>query len=346
MRTLHKPTRILITFLALAMLSLAAFAGADPTDPGISDQKAGTMLVFPYYTSVGTGTAEDTRFSITNVGMAPVNVHIILIDSSTCTQLDYYDCITPNGSLVDKASNLDPGVTGYMIVLQVNGMTGLPAGPNRLIGNAFVKDILNGTTYEGNYGAEAFSSTVPAMGTPEMTLGTPVPGKTDALAITLKVPCEFAVEIQNPGDADQRIVVAGLSGDISNPVLDINGKNTLLTGAGQVGTGQIFDKDENGVSVQKLLTGTCFAENTITATSIRGVTSKLLPGLLVSGGAGYMRFSIGGGVGLIMTAPKGTNFTKGIRTLHKTKTTTATLTVPVFMPGVGACTALSAPTPI
>ena len=100
-----------------------------------SDQKAGSMLVFPYYTNAGSA---DTRIRITNAGVAPVKVHILLLDKS-CQQLDYYACITPNGSLTDKASVFDPANTGYIMALAVND-TGQPIIADRLIGNAFVND--------------------------------------------------------------------------------------------------------------------------------------------------------------------------------------------------------------
>lgn len=332
MRTLHKPTRFFMLLIALAALSLGALAGDNPTDPGISDQKAGSMLVFPYYTNKA---GADTRIQITNVGAgAATNVaslHIILIDEN-CQQLDYYTCITPNGSLVDTAQAFDPTNKGYMIVLNVDPVTGAPdPARNWLIGNAFVKD----GDYVGNYGAEAFWGT-----TEFISASAPAGDKTDVSTLSLKVPCEFAIEIQSPSTAVQRVIVAGLKGDISGTVLDVNDELLGLSGAAQVGTGLAFNAEEKGFSFQRFLTGKCISDALITATNPRVSTTL---GTLIGTGAGHLRFSIGGGVGLILTStktPAGAAATwSGIRTLHKTKTTIVSLTVPVFMPAfaVGTC---------
>ncbi len=287
-----------------------ACSGGAVVDGGnvpITDQKAGSMLVFPYYTNAGQA---DTRIQITNAGVDPVKVHILLLDKS-CQQLDYYACITPNGSLTDKASVFDPANTGYIIALAVND-TGQPIVANRLIGNAFVND----GEYVDNYGAEAFwggAEYVPSV----VANNT----KNNTANLTLKAPCEFAVEIQSPKDAVQRVIVAGLRGDVNM---------MSVSGAAQEGTGFAYNAQEQGGSFQKFLTGSCFSDALITNTFPRVPTT--LGTIINTGNAGHMRFSIGAGVGLLMTAKNSQSRFYGIRTLHKTKTTQVTLTVPVFMP--------------
>ncbi len=314
MRTSHKLTRIVVTLFALAMLSLAAFAGDNPVDPGISDQKAGSILVFPYYTNVG---QSDTRIQITNVGAGSAGnyarLHILLMDKG-CQQLDYYACITPNGSLVEKASTFDPTNSGYIIVLVVDPDGKPDPARNWIIGNAFVND----GDYVGNYGAEAFWGN---KNDSEFISSQYTDSKIDTATLTLKVPCEFAVEIQSPADAVQRVIVAGLTGNVNT---------ATVSGSAQVGTGFAYSYNEQGGSFQKFLTGGCFSDALITTTIPR--VPKTLVGLIPSSFAGHLRFSVTAGVGLLLTSNKSKSGWSGIRTLHKTKTTTTALTVPVFMP--------------
>ena len=145
--------------------------------------------------------------------------------------------------------------------------------------------------------------------------------KTDTANLVLKAPCEFAVEIQSPKDAVQRVIVVGLRGDV----------NTMaVSGAAQEGTGFAYNAQEQGGSFQKFLTGSCFSDTLITNSFPRVPTT--LGTIINTGNAGHLRFSIGAGVGLLMTAKNSQSRFYGIRTLHKTKTTQVTLTVPVFMP--------------
>ncbi|MFN7928677.1 MAG: hypothetical protein U0Y68_12140 [Blastocatellia bacterium] len=52
--------------------------------------------------------------------------------------------------------------------------------------------------------------------------------------------------------------------------------------------------------------------------------------LIKTGQSGYIKFNVGGAVGLLLT-PRGNGWT-GIRALHKLQTTTTTLTIPIFVP--------------
>lgn len=181
MRTSHKLTHVLGLLAAILVLATASFAqpAADSTVQ-VSDQKAGSMLVFSFYGSDGTA-ANDTRISITNVGPVggntnntatvisnALNVHLFWLDSG-CSQADGYICFTKFQQWVLKASEWDPVTTrGVLIAVAVDVM-GYPISYNGLIGNAFVNCNVtqSGATerWLGNYGAEAFTSvgvTVPA----------------------------------------------------------------------------------------------------------------------------------------------------------------------------------------
>lgn len=283
---------------------------------GVSDQKAGSVLVFPYYTST-IGGASDTRISISNTSAAAPTVanqtyvHLFLIDGLTCQQADLFLCLTPNASFSFKASEYDPGNTGYVIAVAVNNQ-GVPIQNNVLIGNAFV----NTPNFADNYGAESFWANSPSVAS--------VSGSTATLffdgAGYDPVPKQFAVEIQSPVDvAGQQIVTASLNGDLTA---------SSLSGAAQVGTGQAFNEKEVFGSFSAFVTGGCQARGIISTTSPR--VPNGLGTLIKTGQAGSLKFNVGGAVGLIMT-PR-TAAWKGIRTLHKTQATATTLTIPVFIP--------------
>ncbi len=278
----------------------------------VSDQKAGSVLVFPYYTST-IGGGSDTRMSVSNIsnGTGLSYVHLFLMDGTSCQQSDFFLCLTPNATFGFKASDYDPGNTGYLIAVAVNAQ-GVPIQNNVLIGNAFV----NTPQFADNYGAESFAANSFAVATVEGNAATLYFDHTGYDA----VPKQFAVEIQSPIDAPgQQIVTAGLSGNLVT---------SQLSGAAQVGIGQAYNEKEVFASFSSWLTGACQARATISTTSPR-VPNGL--GILIKAGqAGSLKFNVGGGVGLLLT-PRTAPW-RGIRTLHKTQTTATTLTIPIFAP--------------
>lgn len=353
MRTSHKLTRLLLALTTLMVFSALALAQNPPApeNVGVSDQKAGSLLVWPYYISSTGQVKSDTRISMTNTSGYPyatvaqqianlARVHVFLMNGATCTQADLFVCLTPNATATFKTSEYDPDNSGYVIAVTVD-QAGRPVSNNVLIGNAFVNDStgVSGNTYEGNYGAEAFrAGTVEGTvlgvlrgdGTVGIVWGTDVD----------RVPNQFAVEVQHPGDSiGQRIVVAGLLGNLSTGALG---------GCAQVGTGQAFNQDEKFASFQAFLSGTCLCRAVITSSAPRvpGGLGALF-GPAGQGRSGSLKFNVTGGVGLIMTprvAGGTTNAWSGIRTLHKTTTTTSNgfagdtgvtrphLQIPMFIP--------------
>ncbi|MBS1811000.1 MAG: hypothetical protein JST84_22750 [Acidobacteria bacterium] len=309
MQTSHKLTRIFVALFALVVMSMAALAQTDIT---VSDQKAGNVLVYPYYNS-NSQTKADTRLTLSNLSpIFTVPVHLFFLDKS-CSQADTYVCLTPNASIAMKASEFDPEQLGWVLAVAVTPL-GLPADglANTLIGNAFVND----GDYVGNYGAEAFRDTRnitfdPAAGT---------------ASFTISAPNSYAIEIQSPADAvGQKIVSVGLNGSL------VAGN---LAGAGQRGTGVVYNGNEKPFgSFSPFFAGNCRAEAIITATSPRVPLG--LGNLIPSGQVGTMRVNVGGAaaggaVGLLMT-PKTAKWS-GIRGLHKTSEVPSTITIPVFFP--------------
>ena len=302
------------TFDTLDMVTACTKLNCPPkvVNVGVTDQKAGSVLVFPYYNSKS-AESKDTRVTISNTGLDQTNVHLFFIDGANCNQADQFVCLTPNASLSINTSEYDPETTGWLLAVAVDA-AGKPVQNNSLIGNAFVND----STYMDNYGAESFwahSSLLSAMDGSSMTATLFFDGSSyDA------VPNQLVTEIQSPlSVTGQKIVTVGMSGDLTLGT---------LTGAGQVGIGVAYNGDERAASFSGLLTGKCQASNVLTNTIPR--VPGTLGGLIPKGQVGTIKLNIGAGVGLIMT-PK-TNKWSGIRGFHKTGLTSTSITIPVFVP--------------
>ena len=291
-----------------------ACKGTPTNQIAVSDQKAGSVLVYPYYTS-NSQTKADTRVTLSNLGLANVGVHVFFLRGSDCQQSDQYICLTKGASISFKASEQDPETTGYIVAVAVDAM-GRPISWNHLIGNAFV----NTGEVVDTYGAEALAALSPA-GT--LTSGNAVNTARlmfDSLNYD-RAADQFGVEIQSPNDATgQTIVHASLSGNIATATVD---------SIAQSGTGLLIRGDEKQGSFVRFIGGNCQSINAINATTPRVPTG--LGVFLSRGSLGTLTYATNvASVGLLLT-PKN-NAWSGIRTLHKTRTKDSTLTIPVFMP--------------
>ncbi len=323
MQTSRKLTQFILALASLVSLAAMSFGQVPTVGAGnvpvnqieVSDQKPGSVLVYPYYTS-NSQTKTDTRVTLSNLGQANIGVHVFFLAGSNCQQADQFICLTKGASISFKMSEQDPETTGYIVAVAVDAM-GSPISWNALIGNAFV----NAGDIVGNYGAEAFASRFNAG-----ILAAPV---NQAGTATLsfdgtnydRAADQFAVEIQSPNDATgQAIVHASVNGDINS---------ASVTSISQNGTGLLWRGDEKQGSFVRFISGNCQSVNTINATTPRVPTG--LGVFLPKGSIGTLTYATSSAsVGLLLT-PK-SNAWSGIRTLHKTRTKNSTLTIPVFMP--------------
>ena len=161
MRTSRKLSHALLAIFALVVMSSFALAAdpglAYPATAEASDQKAGSVLFYNVYTSGATsGTAENTRVNITNTNSnirGDAFVHLYFV-SAGCAVADSYICLTPNQTASFLASDVDPGVKGYIVAVAVDGVLGCPIRFNWLIGDEYVKFA---SGHAANLGAVAFS---------------------------------------------------------------------------------------------------------------------------------------------------------------------------------------------
>ncbi len=312
MQTSHKHTHILLIALAFLATLVPAAAQTSFPAPGVSDQQAGWMLVYPYYSSRAANAREDTFVTITNASSsATVAVHVYFMDGRNCSQADMFVCLTPNASQAFKASEMDPENTGYIlayVVAQSGALAGCPdTTATVLIGNAFVN--LPSDNIQGAYGAEAFGSAGASC--------TIIDANTAAL--TFNAPSRFAIEVQSPLTIpNQRIFMAGLAGNL----------NGTLGGTGQISAGQIINGNETpGGSFSAWVPEGCHVTAVVTTGSPRppGGVARIIP----AGEVGTIKFSVRAAVGLLMV-PTNSQGRSGIRSLHKLGTTATTLTVGIF----------------
>src|SRR5262249_21992466 len=105
----------------------------------ISDQKAGSVLIFNIYTSSSNPIQQNTRLSLTNTNSTlPVFVHLFLVDGTSCSIADSILCLTANQTASFLASDVDPGSTGFIVAVTVDG-NGCPLNFNYLVGDEYVK---------------------------------------------------------------------------------------------------------------------------------------------------------------------------------------------------------------
>lgn len=163
-----KTLNLLATFITLLTLGIAAMAAEPvfntPTTAEASDIKPGSLLVWNLYTSSVSGANSDnTRISITNANSEKgVSLHLFFVEGATGTVADGFICLSASHTVTLFMDQIDPGVTGYLVAVAIDGPsgyaggnnTGRPISWNYLIGDEYVKF---GNTYEANLSAISFS---------------------------------------------------------------------------------------------------------------------------------------------------------------------------------------------
>ncbi|MFN7928678.1 MAG: hypothetical protein U0Y68_12145 [Blastocatellia bacterium] len=177
--------------------------------------------------------ARATRLTLSNFSNAAptaanqVYVHLFFIDGTTCNQADLFACLTPNASISFKASEYDPGSTGYVIAVAVNNQ-GVPVQNNVLAGNAFLRT----PQIADNYGAETFWANSAGVATVNGNTATRIALTTSATTPRrVSLPSKFkALDA-----ASQQVVTVSLSGN-HHRANERRGPNP--------GTAQVFNEQE------------------------------------------------------------------------------------------------------
>ncbi|MBS1787733.1 MAG: hypothetical protein JST85_08430 [Acidobacteria bacterium] len=284
MRISHKLTHALLALFALVVMSSFALAA----DPGLaypaaseaSDQKAGSILFYNVYTSGATsGNTQNTRINITNTDPFFAQfVHLYFV-AEGCSIADSFICLTANQTASFLASDVDPGITGYIVAVSVDGVLGCPIGFNSLIGDEYVKFT---SGHAANLGAVAFSALYNGR----------VPG-CDANSVTAVIRFNGitgdAANGYNCAPAVLALDNVGSRADGNDTLIIINrvGGN-LGIGASTLGTlfGLLYDDAENVLSFS--VSGSCQLRNTLSNNFPR--TTPRFETFIPAGRTGWVKF--------------------------------------------------------
>lgn len=328
MRTSRKLSQIAFMFFALLALGISALA-ADPGAPypassEVSDQKAGSLLVYNIYTSSASGgNTQNTRVNITNTNLTTAAfVHLFFV-SADCTIADSYICLTAAQTASFLASDVDPGTKGYIVAFAVDNL-GCPINFNFLIGDEFVKFS---SGHAANLGAEGFAAQGPLVCDPNAPSAelffSGLAGGYNKLPRTLAVS-----NFPSRADGNDTMIIVNRIG------------GSYAIGAATTGTlfGLLYDDAETGFSFS--LPGACQIMGSLQDNFPR--TTPRLSVIIPAGRSGWMKLYnltadngiLGSVINFNASANAQANAFNGGRNMHKLTLTTGTttVTVPVFPP--------------
>ena len=317
----NNPVQVTVPAVTITYQVVASPPGPGASYPqasALSDQKAGSVLIYPVYTS-GLNTAlENTRITLTNINPStPVYVHLFFVDGTTCAVADNYVRLTANQTMSFLMSDLDPQVRGYLVAVATDE-SGCPISFNWLIGDGLVKF------------ASGHQANLPAIGVAAAPGLLPCP--------TGAVTANLLFNGVNYNALPQALAVSSLGSreDLNETMLVINriGGN-LATQADQLERtfGMLYDDVERGVSFT-LPGGGCQMVQRLGNEFPRVVPryDQVIPG----GRTGWMRIqSLTGGQAIVGSVINYNQRTRGGfgsgHNLHvMSLTTEAVLTIPVF----------------
>lgn len=338
-----RPSRVyphVFSFLVLCLLSASLAVSSQAADPGllipanspVSDQKAGSILVYNVYTSSITSfLSQNSRISVTNTNdFLSVSIHLFFVDGVSCSVADSYACLTQNQTISFLASDLDPGITGYLVVVAVDSR-GCPVSHNYLIGDAFTKFT---SGHAGNLAAVSVAA--------QFTVFTGCNASSSTAVLVFD-----GVAAPNSYNFLPRTLAASsipdrATGNDTLLILNRIGGN-LGTGIGGLGNlaGLLFDDGENAFSFT-FSSGTCQFRSSLTNNFPR--TAPRFETILTAGRSGWMKLNADNATIGLMGAtfnhnPNNTALAtafNGSRNLHvltlNNTGPSVSLTIPVFPP--------------
>jgi hypothetical protein len=290
----------------------------------LSDQKPGSVLFYNLVSSSATNAStQNARISMTNTNPTRTAfIHLFFVDGSTCGVADSFICLTPNQTATVLHSDIDPGVTGYLVAVATD-RTGCPINFNYLIGDEYVK-LSSG--HAANLAAESIAARAGGATFCAPTASDAVLRFDDVSYDA--VPRVLALDnFAAPADGNQTLLVINRVGGF------------LSTGAFTTGTlfGLLYDDAEQALSFS--LPGACQVRANLNGSTIRTVprVEQFIP----TGRTGWLKlYNNLSDVGLLGAA---LNFNANAATqpaafnqghnLHKLRLSQAAVyTIPIFPP--------------
>lgn len=230
----------LICVVLLASFVVASFGQAEQTSSRLSSETPGSVLVYNIYTSQASDPSlQNTRITITNTNLnTSVIVRFWFIEgASGGVSVIHDECLPQKGTKSFLASDLDIGITGYMIASAINS-DGVPIRFNFLVGDEYVK-LSSG--HSGNLPAQACSA---FYGSTNST--NPLDGKLvfdGSTGYSLLPKIVAAANIPHPFNSGiAKLILNSLNGDVP-----LNGSVSAL---GQL---SLVTYDEDGTTLKSVL---------------------------------------------------------------------------------------------
>lgn len=282
-----------------------------PPQPA-EDLQQGSVLVFNLFSSDPLNRAEhDTRISLTNASsIKAVTAHLFFINGEDGIIEDGFLCLPLGKTTAFLTSDIDPGTTGYLIVVASDPITGCPVKANSLLGEAFIK-LGNGQA--ANLSAETF----PAIADVSCPAGASVTtlrfdGTNYATAPSLLA----LAPIGSIADGIQTLLIVNrFGGDLRTPLPPIG-----------EGNGTVFDDAAKPFAFR-------FTSNrpqlSVTFSEDFPATTPKFSEIIPAGRSGWMKFGLLNNASLtgsLLTRGHGRNLPA------LTRTTNAAMTVPFFPP--------------
>ncbi len=117
MKRIYHVTLLLVTLTLLSAVALAQNPDGDPIGRGneVHDQRAGSMLIYNYYTSTMPVSA-DTRITITNTHeTSGVYISLVFVEGGSGQPAPVWIYLDPAQTQSFLMSDNDPGISGYII---------------------------------------------------------------------------------------------------------------------------------------------------------------------------------------------------------------------------------------
>jgi hypothetical protein len=241
--------------------------------------------------------------------------------ADNCTVADSYICFSPNQTASFLASDIDPGIKGYIVAVATD-FNGCPALHNHLIGDEYVKFS---SGHAANLGAEAFSR-----------ISNPTCGAGDSDAVLRFDGTDYN---KAPRVLAASSIPSRLDGNDTMVIINRVG-GWLSTGAFTTGTlfGLLYDDAESAYSFS--ITGGCQVMGSLSDSFPR--VAPRFTTIIPQGRSGWMKIynnaSDNGLLGAIINynanAGSQPGAFNGGRNLHKLTLTTGSsmYTIPVFPP--------------
>ncbi len=322
----------LLVLVAAPVTSLAAEPGIREVDPGtlfppssvVSDQKAGSILVYNFYKSDTSRPDSDTEINITNTHQSQtVAVHLFFVRNTSCHAPNIHVCLAGNQTVSFLASDFDPNNSGYIIAIAVDRNTGVPISHNFLIGGEYIKTA---SGHNGKLNAVAiaalYSGSLPGYVPSSPTATINFDGSLTGYNLIPRVLALDGIPSRTDGN-DTLLVVNRIGGNLTGTVGPISSISGIL-----------YDDAENPHSFSAS-PNTCQVQSSLT----NSFPSTVPPfeSVIPTGRSGWMKFFEGSGdFGLLGAALNANNLSDSFTGARNLKATTLSesnsLVIPVITP--------------